>query len=77
MKDLPERFRVKAELIADDTSLLSVVNDVALLENHLNEDWIKVYSWPYEWRISFNLDLWKWTQEAILAVKLIDHYILY
>lgn len=44
MKDLPERFRVKAELITDDTSLLSVVNDVALLENHLNEDWIKVYS---------------------------------
>ena len=44
MKDLPERFRFRAKLIADDTSLLAIVNDVALLENHLNEDWIKVYS---------------------------------
>ena len=54
------------KLFADDTSLFSVVHDVNASAREINDDLKKIY----KWKISFNPDLNKKTQEVIFIRKI-------
>ena len=44
------------KLFADDTSLFSVVQDIALSAKNLNDDLKKINKWALQWKMSFNQD---------------------
>ena len=56
------------KLFADDTSLFSVTH-VTSSQIDLNEDLDKINSWAYQWKMSFNSDPLKKTQEVIFSRK--------
>ena len=59
MNDLPERLITNAKLLADDTSLLLVVRDIAASAEELNNDLRNISKWAYQWKMIFNPDLTK------------------
>ena len=67
INDLPEGLITNAKLFADDTSLFSVVRDIAAsTENDLRN----ISKWAYQWKLIFNPDLTKQAQEVIFSSKL-------
>ena len=57
------------KLFADDTSLFSVVHDVNISSTNLNNDLKKISDWAIQWKMSFNPDPNKQTQEVIFSRK--------
>ena len=59
-------------LFADDTSLFSVVNDVATTAFEMNYDLEKIKLWVWQWKMQFNTEK---TEEVIFSTKRIkpDH----
>ena len=57
-------------LFADDTSLFSVDHDRTTSANELNNDLLKIRSWVYQWKMSFNPDSSKQAQEVIFSRKI-------
>ena len=53
------------KLFADDTYLFSVVQDITLSEKNLNGDLKKINKWEFQWKMSFNPDPNKQSQEVI------------
>ena len=45
-----------AKLFTDDTSLFSVVCNVNISANEVNNDLVKNNEWVYQWTMSFNPD---------------------
>ena len=70
IKDLPEGLITNAKLFPDDTSLFSVVRDIAASTEKLNNDLRNISNWAYQWKIIFNPDLTKQAQEVIFSRKL-------
>ena len=58
-----------SRLFADDTSLFSVVRDMTSSANILNNDLLKINNWAYQWKMSFNPDPSKQSQEVIFSRK--------
>ena len=58
------------KLFADDTSLFSVVHDIASSSCDLNHDLNKVREWAFQWKISFNPEPSKQGQEVIFTCRL-------
>ena len=58
------------KLLADETSLFSVVCDRNISTYELNNDMQKISEWAYKWKMSFNPDLNKQAQEVIFSRKL-------
>ena len=58
------------KLFADDTSLFRVIHDVNSSKIDLNEDLDKINNWAYQWKVSFNPDPSKKSQEVIFNPKL-------
>ena len=58
------------KLFADDTSLFSVIHDVTSSQIDLNEDLDKINICAYQWKMSFNSDPLKKTEEVIFSRKL-------
>ena len=56
INDLPEGLNSEVKLFADDTSLFSIVNCVNTSASALNSHLLKIMDWPYQWKMSFNLD---------------------
>ena len=52
--DLSVDLLATVRLIADGTSLISVVHDSNIPVNELNNDLRKISEWAYKWKISFN-----------------------
>ena len=67
INDLPQGPSSNAKLFADDTSLSSV--DCSTTRNELNDDLVKINNWAYQWKMSFNPDPYKQTQEVIFRRK--------
>ena len=67
--DLPEGLNYEVKLFADDTSLFSIVNCVNTSASTLNKDLFKIQDWAYQWKMSFNPDRTKQTQEIIFSRK--------
>ena len=63
--DLSDNLTSNAKLFADDTSLFSVVDDANTSAKELNNDLKNVNDWAYQWKISFNPDPRKQSQEVI------------
>ena len=70
INDLPEGLITNAKLFADDTSLFSVVRDIAASTEELNNDLRNISKWAYQWKMIFNPDLTKQAQEVIFSRKL-------
>ena len=70
INDLPEGLITNAELLADDTSLFSVVRDITVSTEGLNNDLRNVSKSVYQWKMIFNPDLTKQEQEVIFSRKL-------
>ena len=66
MKDLADELS-NAKLFADDTSLFSVVHNVNTSAGEVNNDLVKISEWAYQWKMSFNHDLLKQSQEIIFT----------
>ena len=60
----------KAKLFADDTSLFSVTHDITTSANELNNDLTKISDSVFQWKMSFNPDPSKQSQEIIFSRKL-------
>ena len=58
-----------AKLFADSTSLFSVVHNINTTGKELNNDFVKINRWDYQWKMSFNPDPSKQAQEVIFSGK--------
>ena len=80
INDLPDNLSTNVKLFADDTSLFSVVHDVAISSCDLNYDLNRVRKWAFQWKMSFNPEPSKQAQGVIstrkLQKKYYPHYIL-
>ena len=65
INDLPDNLSTNVELFADNTSLFSVVHDIATSSCDLNYDLNRVREWAFQWKISFNPESSKLAQEVI------------
>ena len=70
INNLPEGLITNAKLFADDTSLFSVVRDIAASTEELNNDLRNISKWAYQWKMVFDPDLTKQAQEIIFSRKL-------
>ena len=69
INDLTDGLSSNAKLFADDTSLFSVIHDVDASANELNNDLYQINKWAFQWKMSFNPDPSKQTQEIIFKRK--------
>ena len=74
INDLADDLSSIAKLFADDTLLFSVVHIVNTTAKELNNDLVKISNWEYQWKMSFNPDPSKQTQEVIFSRKLNKDY---
>ena len=61
---LRDGLKSECKLLADDTSLFSVVHDINTSTSDLNED-----NWAFKWKMNFNPDPNKQAQEIIFSRK--------
>ena len=54
INDLSNDLITNVKLLADDTSLASVVHDVNTSANNLNNDLSKINDWETQWKMSFS-----------------------
>ena len=70
INDLPDNLSTNVKLFADDTSLFSVVHDIATSSCDLNYDLNRVREWAFQWKMGFNPEPSKQAQEVIFTRKL-------
>ena len=68
ISNLPDNLLTNVKLSADDTSLFSVVHNIATSSCDLNYDLNRVREWKF--KMSFNPKPWKLAQEVIFTCKL-------
>ena len=69
INDLFDKLNSFIKLFADDTSLFSSVYDPNNSPKVLNDALNKISEWTYKWKMLFNPDLTKQTQEIIFSKK--------
>ena len=70
INDLADDLSSNVKLLADDTSLFTVVHDVNAFARELNDDLKKINEWTLQWEMSFNPDPSKQAQEVICSRKI-------
>ena len=70
INDLSHNLSTTAKLFADDTSLLSKVQNVNTSASHLNSALSKISKWAFQWKRSFNPDPSKQALEVIFFRKI-------
>ena len=75
INDLSDGLTSNPRLLADDTSLFSVIHNINSKAKDLNGDLMKINNWPFQWKMRFNPDPNKIAQEVIFSRKInkIDH----
>ena len=68
--DLSDNLTTNVKLFVDDTSLFSVVHNMNRSSINLNNDLNKIKIWALKWKINFDFDSSKQTQEVIFSRKL-------
>ena len=66
INDIVEGLQNDIKLVADDTSIFSVVKDKDEAAASLNQDLERVSLWAWQWKMQFNCDK---TEEVIFSVK--------
>ena len=70
ISDLSENLKSTAKLFGGNTSIFHVVNkDPNISAEILNHDLTRISEWAYRWKMSFNLDPLKQTQEVLFSNK--------
>ena len=69
INDLPNNFISKFKLFANDTSIFSIVNDINVSSEEINNNCKRISDCAYQWTIIFNLDLIKQAQEVVFLGK--------
>ena len=69
INDLSENLASNPKLLADDTSLFSVVKNVDASNIDLNSDLKKISKWAFQCKMNFNHDPTKQAQELIFSHK--------
>ena len=64
INDLSEGLTTNVRLFADDVSLFSVVDNNDLSATNLNSDLSKIIAWASQWKMTFNPNPNKQTQEV-------------
>ena len=67
VNDLPDCYKSKCKLFADDTSLFSVVHGISTSASDTNNDLKLISNWALQWKMNFNPDPSKQTQEIIFS----------
>ena len=67
--DLPKELKSNVKLFADDTSLFTVVKDKNEIANIINNNLLQISKWAYNWKMLFNPDPDKPTQEVLFSKK--------
>ena len=70
INDLSTGLSSNPRLFADGTSLFLVVHDTNRPANESNNDLLKIRSWAYQQKLSFNPDSFKQAQEVIFSHKI-------
>ena len=70
IKDLPDGLSSNAKLFADDTCIYLAEHDINTSTIELHSDLKKIYEWAFQWKMTFNPDRSKQTQEIIFSRKL-------
>ena len=70
INDLADGLPSNVKHFADDTSLFSVVHDANASARELNDDLKKINKWVFQWKMSFNPDPCKQTQEVTFSHKI-------
>ena len=69
INDLVYNVSSEAKLLADDTSLFTVVYDIDIATNKLNGDFDIISNWAHQWKMQFNLDINKQAIQVIFPQK--------
>ena len=69
INDLPKGLKSNVKLFADDTSLFTIVKDKNESADVLNNELLLISKWAYDWKMLFNPDPKKPTQEVIFSRK--------
>ena len=79
INDLPDGLKSNVALLADGTSLFSVVKNKEESASDLTNDLGTISKWAYNWKMSFNPDPKKSTQKVLFSRKNsnISHPIIY
>ena len=70
INDLSQNLSSKPKLLADDTTLFSVVDNLSISTNNLNKDLKKVNDWATQWKMSFNPSPTKQAQDVNVSRKI-------
>ena len=79
INDLTKDLKCTVKLIADDTSIFTVVNDPNAATVDMNHDLEHIKLWANRWRMSFNPDANKPAVEIVFSTKRnkVSHPMLY
>ena len=69
INDLEEGLKSHVNFFADDTSLFSIVQDPKVSANELNYDLNLISQWARRWKMSFNPDASKQSEEVLFTLK--------
>ena len=69
INDLPNDLKSNAKLLADDTSLFTIVKDKNESANALNNELLLISQWAFNWEMLFNPDPGKPAQEVLFSRK--------
>ena len=69
INDLSDGLKSECKLVADDTSLFSVIDDINTSASDLNDDLEKIGNWAFKWKMNFNSDPNEEAQEIIFSRK--------
>ena len=70
INDLSNDLTLNPKLFADDTSLISGVQNINSTTTNLNSDLSKISDWAFQWKMNFNPDPNKQAQEVIFSRKI-------
>ena len=69
INDLLNNLISNVKRFADDTSIFSIVNDINVSIEEINNDMKRISKWAYHLKMMFNLDLNKQAQAVIFSRK--------
>ena len=69
INDLTKAISSTNKLFADDTFIFSIVNVIDVCKHELNSNLRKISMWTCQWKMSFNPDVSKQTQEVIFSKR--------
>ena len=70
INNLLQGLNSKVKLMFDDTSLFSIINCVNASDSTFNSDVLKIQDWAYHWKMSFNPNQTKQTQEVMFSTNM-------